>query len=425
MRSFVRSSVRTQRLNRRPERSGGSSRSAARRTRSLMETARLPEIDEVREEDTVSILLKLVGEICNLDCAYCYERRKPYAGNRIIDPRDVDRLVDRFSGRPLRLELHGGEPLLYPIDKMAQVVDIAARARNVVGVSMQTNATRLDRTWLDLFAPVSHKMEIGVSIDGPDDVNSWRLDHLGCSAFDRIVAGLGVLRDNNVRTGLIAVVTQKSLGREAQILELAARFENVRLLKLVPCYDFGVGQALSTKRSPTALLAAAKGHAFGAAWAVSPSAYLDSLKRSYEIWTARGYSRQFVLEPFLAVMQSLLGLQTDTCTYSTVKCAHVLTLYPDGQVGSCDELDKTDACYGSLSELHDVNVAFGGCMAALRAEKQMEKCASCAYWTTCRGGCISTRERFRKVDREDEYCDYRKGLIDFVGREIAAAEEAR
>jgi len=376
------------------------------------------DIDLVDDADTVSMLIKLVGEVCNLDCAYCYERRKPYAGSRLVEPAEVEALLDKLSGRPIRVELHGGEPLLYPKNKMAEVVEMLAQARHVVGVSMQTNGTRLDRDWIKIFRPIRQRMEIGISIDGPGQTNSWRFDHAGRPAFEQIVEGIQLLGTENIQTGLIAVVTDKSLGCERAILEFAAGFPNVKLLKFVPCFDFGVTQAVGPKRSAKTTKASASGDALGAAWSVSPLAYLEFLKNAFDIWMSEGHSQAFVLEPFLALTRSLLNLPTDNCTYSTVKCAHVVTLYPGGQVGSCDELDRKDAAMGALANYTSPNAGFAGCKTSEDASAQLEKCNSCDYWARCQGGCIASRKRFRKVGREEEYCDYRKGMIDFTAEKI-------
>lgn len=381
------------------------------------------DIDIVGGTDTVSVLIKLVGEVCNLDCAYCYERRKPYAGNRLVEPHEVRALLDTLSDRPVRVELHGGEPLLYPKTKMAEVVALLATAPQVVGVSMQTNGTRLDRDWLRIFRPIQHKMEIGISIDGPGQSNSWRFDHAGRPAFKQIVDGITMLADENLNTGLIAVVTNKSIGQERAILEFVAGFPNVSVLKFVPCFDFGVTQGVGPKRSAKTTKAAASGPALGAAWSISPPAYLDFLTTAFDIWTRDGHSVAFVLEPFLALTRALLALPTDNCTYSSVKCAHVVTLYPGGQVGSCDELDRKDAAIGGLADYVSPNAGFAGCKTSEDARALLQKCGECAYWDRCQGGCIATRKRFRKVDREDDYCAYRMGLIDFMSGKMPEAAQ--
>lgn len=335
-----------------------------------------------------------------------------------MDPSLVFNLLERFSGNPLRIELHGGEPLLYPRLRMRQLVSILENAENVVGVSMQTNGTLLDEDWLRIFSPISDRFELGVSLDGPGGANSWRIDHHGRPAFSTIVKGLNLLERMDVRSGVIAVVTKQSLRDPAQIVEFVGKFKNVRLLKFVPCFDFGVQQAAGPTRSKAARDAADVGSAFGEAWAISPAEYADFLGEAYHAWMASGATSSLVVEPFLAVAQAVLGSTTETCTFSTTKCRHVVTLYPDGSVGACDELDKRDAALDPT--LQNINLAFEGCAASAVAKERMRRCAGCLYFTRCKGGCIATRQRFHRVGREEEYCNYRRALIDFMEAQVAS-----
>jgi len=101
----------------------------------------------VEANDTLSIILKLVGEVCNLDCTYCYEKRKPYEGNRILQPETVSSVLKRFGKRPLRIELHGGEPLLYPMKKMDELVQMFDSHGPQVRVAIQTNGVLMTQEW--------------------------------------------------------------------------------------------------------------------------------------------------------------------------------------------------------------------------------------------------------------------------------------
>ncbi|MFX0574626.1 hypothetical protein [Nocardia nepalensis] len=62
-------------------------------------------------ETAVSVILKLRGETCDIDCLYCYEKRKESPGGARIGVQDIARLPQLFGGRRLVVELHGGEPL--------------------------------------------------------------------------------------------------------------------------------------------------------------------------------------------------------------------------------------------------------------------------------------------------------------------------
>ncbi|MGL5824516.1 MAG: radical SAM protein, partial [Nocardioides sp.] len=99
----------------------------------------------------VSVILKLRGETCDIDCPHCYEKRKESPGGARIGPEQVGQLAKLFKGRPLAIELHGGEPLTAGRDSVEAILRELAAQPNVVRVSMQTNGVQLDEQWLDLF----------------------------------------------------------------------------------------------------------------------------------------------------------------------------------------------------------------------------------------------------------------------------------
>lgn len=72
----------------------------------------MSEFSSVKNDKWLSVILKLPGEVCNINCVYCYEKRRPYENNKFMNPNDVTKFLNLFNGRPLSIELHGGEPLI-------------------------------------------------------------------------------------------------------------------------------------------------------------------------------------------------------------------------------------------------------------------------------------------------------------------------
>lgn len=95
-------------------------------------------------DSAVSVILKLRGETCDIDCLYCYEKRKEVPRGAWIDVGPVRRLAELFPGCPLAVELHGGEPLTAGRDHVADVLRELASQPSVVRVPMQTNGVQLD-----------------------------------------------------------------------------------------------------------------------------------------------------------------------------------------------------------------------------------------------------------------------------------------
>src|SRR5437016_1156024 len=94
---------------------------------------------ETGTETAVSVILKLRGETCDIDCLYCFEKRKESPGGARIGVEDIVRLPQLFGGRPLVVELHGGEPLTAGQPYLREVLSTLAQQPLVQRATLQTN----------------------------------------------------------------------------------------------------------------------------------------------------------------------------------------------------------------------------------------------------------------------------------------------
>ncbi|MGO4636116.1 radical SAM protein [Streptomyces sp. 2RAF24] len=185
-------------------------------------------------ETAVSVILKVRGETCDIDCTYCYEKRKEAPGGARIDAGQVRRLAEIFPGRRLAIELHGGEPLTAGREHIADLLRELAVQPSVVRVSMQTNGVLLDDAWLDLFESVYPGLRIGVSLDGDAKGNSWRVGYDGAPVYPKVAAALRLLAARGWKAGGIAAVTPAVIGRAEEVLDHLAGFEAVNAVSFVP-----------------------------------------------------------------------------------------------------------------------------------------------------------------------------------------------
>ncbi|GHE04784.1 FxsB family cyclophane-forming radical SAM/SPASM peptide maturase [Streptomyces alanosinicus] len=142
-------------------------------------------------------VLKVQGR-CNLDCTYCYLYQGPDHGwrdrPRSTSARTMHRTAQRIAEHvrthrldAVRIELHGGEPLLLgpgPVLAYAEAVREAVReaAGCQVTATVQTNGTRLTDRTLDRLADAG--IRVGLSLDGGRPAhNARRVDHAGRPAW--------------------------------------------------------------------------------------------------------------------------------------------------------------------------------------------------------------------------------------------------
>lgn len=117
----------------------------------------------------MSIELNPVGVKCNLQCAYCYEDPMRAAGN-FAAGYDLAAMKRGLAAENYAFSLFGGEPLLMP---MADLEDIFRWGFERYGnSSIQTNGNLITEAHLELFA--RYHVGVGISIDGPDELNDVR-----------------------------------------------------------------------------------------------------------------------------------------------------------------------------------------------------------------------------------------------------------
>ena len=117
----------------------------------------------------MSVEVRPLGVLCNLQCTYCYQNPQRDAGNvaKRYDVRAIKSAVEQEGGP---FTLFGGEPLL--VDK-ADLEDLWAWGFVRWGRNgIQTNGSLIDETHLRLFR--KYNVNVGISIDGPGELNDVR-----------------------------------------------------------------------------------------------------------------------------------------------------------------------------------------------------------------------------------------------------------
>ncbi|MFD4904469.1 cyclophane-forming radical SAM peptide maturase AmcB [Kitasatospora purpeofusca] len=165
--------------------------------------------------------------LCDLDCFYCY---LPHRKRRTPMPVPVSEAVahsiaeftDTASPRPVEVVWHAGEPLAIGRTRLAELLVPfePLRQTGLVEHSIQTNAVMITPAWCDFFT--EYGFRVGVSIDGPAALNRHRVDRSGRPAFDRIMKGIGRLREHGIRFSAISVVSAESIGAPESLLDFMA-----------------------------------------------------------------------------------------------------------------------------------------------------------------------------------------------------------
>jgi uncharacterized protein len=120
----------------------------------------------------MSVELRPLGVSCNIGCRYCYQAPMREAGN-LRQKYDLEKMKEavRQAGRPFTL--FGGEPLLLNLRDLEHLLEWGYKE---YGYSqLQTNGSLVTAKHLELFR--RYRVRLGISIDGPGELNDARWAH--------------------------------------------------------------------------------------------------------------------------------------------------------------------------------------------------------------------------------------------------------
>ena len=162
------------------------------------------------------VLVKLASR-CNINCTYCYWFRdsevynKPALLTAEAEDAFCTRLEDHireFGLKQFLIVFHGGEPLLFPKHRFAdlqkKLLGVAQRTGCQIERGVTTNGMLVDDGWVDLFK--TFDIKVTVSLDGPPEINDkFRVDFKGRGTLAATLQGFERLRAAGIDPALISV----------------------------------------------------------------------------------------------------------------------------------------------------------------------------------------------------------------------------
>ena len=345
--------------------------------------------------------MKNPGTACNIGCIYCAEARKDYTSvKEKIEYNQVEKIAQHTKEYSLNILFHGGEPTLLSIDYYEKVMEIFEKYNSDIYFGIQTNATLINKEWIEFFIKNKKKLGVSVSLDGPQPVNSYRVFKNGNETFDTVYNNLKLMEDNGIKTGMICTIVKKSLGNEKKILDMLLEFSNILFVKLNPCFDID-----DFAKVPE--------------WGITPKEYTTFVKNFFLEMFKKGIWDNFLVEPIISILKNIQGCSSSFCNYSFNKCSNFISVYPDGSITSCDNYNFEEGYLGTILDLSNTSSQI-----ILKKNKSlfsiyknlMEECRDCNYLNICKGGCIAVRIRYKE---SDEYCLAMKDLIDYIRKVFA------
>lgn len=188
--------------------------------------------------DSINIVMKPVGDRCNLRCKYCYTDSVQYCGEPIsVD--EVKKFIMKLETdnrfQHIKFTWHGGEPLLWGVDKYNEIFQFQKehlRKKEYMNI-FQTNGTLITQSYVDLIK--KFEAYIGISIDGPTyALNSQRFEKP--QEFQTLLQNFELLKANQVEFAIFCTLTRTNIGCLTEI------FDFIEMIKpyaytLIPVMD--------------------------------------------------------------------------------------------------------------------------------------------------------------------------------------------
>ena len=364
---------------------------------------------------------------CNLGCQYCiiYQgqddswRDRPVRVPADVMKQTARRIAQHAAAHDLaevRIDLHGGEPLLSGAETAlayAGAVRSALPRRTALRATVQTNGTLITEGTLDLLAAAD--IRVGLSLDGGTAaLNRRRVDHAGRPAWPMAARAARLLADrSDLYGGILCAIDITSDPEEVYSSLTALRPPSLDLL--LPHANWSSPPPGLTPGSPGA---AHTGQAV-------PTPYGDWLSAAFDLWwDASADDQQPRVRLFVEILALLLGAPSaiESVGLSPI-CAVVVET--DGAMEQIDSLrlayDRAtatglDVFGNSFDEALDLP---GVAARQLGLAGLAEKCQACPVGRVCGGGNYGHRfHRGTGFRHPSVYCADLERLVRHVAKRL-------
>ncbi len=360
-----------------------------------------------RDIHPFSVMAKVTGPACNLDCTYCFYLEKEHLYPQETQwtmPADV---LESFIRQEMEAQKspavsfawQGGEPTLAGIDFFARAVELQKKYAGTKTFEnvIQTNGVLLDDAWCAFLA--KNNFLVGISIDGPQEIHDrYRRNKAGRGSFDQVMRGIGLLKKHKVEFNTLTVVHRQNALYPLDVYRFLKNIGS-RFMQFIP-----IVERSSAAPSGEGLQLAHPHFRSGAnvtGWSVDPLQYGTFLCSVFDEWVRHDVGSIFV-QLFDVALESWLGLQPGLCVFRET-CGDALVLEHNGDCYSCDHYVYPEYKLG--------NIADQSLPAMASSDRQMKfgddkrdalpgYCLTCPVRFACNGEC--PKHRFAKTpDGED------------------------
>lgn len=334
------------------------------------------------------IMTKPRGAICNLDCKYCYflskERLYPNSDFRMPDTllaAYTQQYIEAQRVPEITFAWQGGEPTLMGLDFFRQAIGYQRQYRKPgmqIYNTLQTNGVTLDDDWCDFFA--QHNFLIGISLDGtPALHDAYRVDKGGQPTFDRVMAGIDLLKKHGVEFNVLTTVHAANADHPLEIYRFLRDEVGAAYVQFIPIVERDNDTGFQEGNQVTAR-------------SVTAQQYGDFLCRIFDEWVLRDVGQMYV-QIFDVALAAWVGHRAGLCIFEET-CGAALALEHNGDLYSCDHYVEPAHKLGNIhlipiAEL--VNSPQQWQFGQAKRDTLPQYCHDCEVRFVCNGGCPKNR----------------------------------
>ena len=339
-----------------------------------------------------SLLIKPASAVCNLDCTYCFyldREADPYKElpARLMTDDTLQRLVDSFlfySYPASTFAFQGGEPTLAGLPYFTKLVEYQQKyGRNGQSVSnaLQTNGVLLDKDWCQLFH--AYNFLIGVSLDGPEEVNDlYRVNKGAQGTWRKVMQGIEVMQREKVEFNILCVLSQANVHKPKETYKYF-RSLGIQYMQFIPLAEF------NADGSPMP-------------FTITPEEYGRFMCEIFDLWWPE--RRKVRVRFFDNLAEALAGQKPGSCTMHETCDSYVVVEY-NGDVFPCDFFVEKDWKLGNVNLDSFPEIARRQKRYSFAGKKTIAhpECQVCEYQAICHGGCPKTRHGPQKQFGDLDY----------------------
>lgn len=346
----------------------------------------------------IAVMYLIMSSGCNLGCTYCFIENNTCNNKNEINmtPEVVKTAVQKYCDYvkqenivdPLII-FYGGEPTVN-WNMIEEAINVAKGNKSNIKFSIVTNGTLLTEERIKYL--VENKVDIGISIDGPKQLNDKNRVYRSSnkSVFDRVTKTVRLLQKHNAKFGLSITVSEDIIENQDEVLEW---------IKQYGVYDIFYNLYHYTSKAD---------------WKSYYEKACKFLYKSHEILSE------------CQIYDGRLQRKIDSFTKEEFKfgdCAAIggnqITIKPNGEVCVCQGYLKTDKfVFANIlkDELKDITKTSEFDFWANRATLCKRECLDCEALYICGSGCVMQAEAlFGNRDELDlPFCMHSKDSLKWL-----------